>query len=225
MRLSPGPAVDESPSPAHYRPNATGPRRACAARSVRRRRRLSYASLPRHPHPKSDARATIRPALLAISTGGMRVHQLAISRRPLTYAARVGVLAALYFVAAKLSLLLAIPPGYATAVWPPSGLAVAAMLLAGNRLWPGVWLGVGAIALAGPKGMTEFATNWWTWWQGDVTGIIVFAPVILFWTARPSRGLSASKKIEATLFALVLAAAGYIVFGSGMASLGFSPAL
>ena len=220
------------------------------------------------------------------------MHQLAISRRPLTYAARVGVLAALYFVAAKLSLLLAIPPGYATAVWPPSGLAVAAMLLAGNRLWPGVWLGaavanltvndsgvaavligtgnaleavaaaalirrligvperfesgedvfkfvavaaatsavsatigVGAIALAGPKGMTEFATNWWTWWQGDVTGIIVFAPVILFWTARPSRGLSASKKIEATLFALVLAAAGYIVFGSGMASLGFSPAL
>jgi len=69
------------------------------------------------------------------------VHQLAISRRPLTYAARVGLLAALYFVAAKLSLLLAIPPGYATAVWPPSGLAVAAMLLAGSRLWPGVWLG------------------------------------------------------------------------------------
>jgi PAS domain-containing protein len=53
----------------------------------------------------------------------------------------------------------------------------------------------------------------------------VFAPLILFWTARPSRGLSTSKKIEATLFALVLAAAGYIVFGSGLTSLGFSPAL
>jgi signal transduction histidine kinase len=34
----------------------------------------------------------------------------------------------------------AIPPGYATAVWPPSGIAVAALLLAGSRLWPAVWL-------------------------------------------------------------------------------------
>jgi integral membrane sensor domain MASE1 len=51
------------------------------------------------------------------------------------------LLAAVYFVVAKLSLLLAIPPGYATAVWPPSGIALAAMLLGGTRLWPGVWLG------------------------------------------------------------------------------------
>ena len=51
------------------------------------------------------------------------------------------MLAALYFAAAKLSLMLAIPPGYATAVWPPSGLALAAILLAGNRVWPGIWLG------------------------------------------------------------------------------------
>jgi len=50
-------------------------------------------------------------------------------------------LAAIYFAAAKFALLLAIPPGYATAVWPPSGIALAAVLLFGNRLWPGVWLG------------------------------------------------------------------------------------
>jgi signal transduction histidine kinase len=35
----------------------------------------------------------------------------------------------------------AIPPGYATAIWPPSGIAVAALLVAGGRLWPAVWLG------------------------------------------------------------------------------------
>jgi diguanylate cyclase (GGDEF)-like protein len=46
-----------------------------------------------------------------------------------------------YFVAAKASLLLAIPPGYATAVWPPSGIALAALLLLGNRAWPGIWVG------------------------------------------------------------------------------------
>ncbi|HZS68178.1 MAG TPA: MASE1 domain-containing protein [Burkholderiales bacterium] len=56
-------------------------------------------------------------------------------------ALQVALLAVVYFTAAKLSLLLAIPPGYATAVWPPSGIALAALLLWGNRLWPGVWIG------------------------------------------------------------------------------------
>jgi signal transduction histidine kinase len=35
----------------------------------------------------------------------------------------------------------AIPPGYATAVWPPSGIAVAGLLLASPRLWPAVLVG------------------------------------------------------------------------------------
>ena len=51
------------------------------------------------------------------------------------------LVAAAYFGAAKLSLLVAIPPGYATAVWPPSGIAVAALMLGGPRLWPAVWAG------------------------------------------------------------------------------------
>ncbi len=51
------------------------------------------------------------------------------------------VLAVAYFLAAKASLLLAIPPGYASAVWPPSGIALAALLLYGGRVWPGVWVG------------------------------------------------------------------------------------
>ncbi len=49
--------------------------------------------------------------------------------------------AAMYYVAGKLALLLAIPPGYATAVWPASGLALAAVLLWGYRVWPGILLG------------------------------------------------------------------------------------
>ena len=40
--------------------------------------------------------------------------------RPVAYLARVVSLAAVYFCAAKLALLVAIPPGYATAVWPAS---------------------------------------------------------------------------------------------------------
>ena len=54
---------------------------------------------------------------------------------------QIGALALAYFVTARLSLSLAIPPGYATAVWPPSGIALAAILLAGPRAWPGVWIG------------------------------------------------------------------------------------
>jgi len=49
--------------------------------------------------------------------------------------------AAAYFAAGKLALLLAIPPGYATAVWPAAGIALAAALILGPRILPGVLLG------------------------------------------------------------------------------------
>jgi signal transduction histidine kinase len=46
-----------------------------------------------------------------------------------------------YFLAAKLGLTLATVGVTVTLVWPPSGVAVAAMLLGGRRVWPGVALG------------------------------------------------------------------------------------
>src|ERR671931_226345 len=51
------------------------------------------------------------------------------------------ILAAAYAVAGWLGLWLAIPPGYATALWPASGLALAGVLMGGARVWPGIWLG------------------------------------------------------------------------------------
>lgn len=51
------------------------------------------------------------------------------------------VTAIAYGVTGRLGLLLAIPPGYATAIWPPSGIALAALLVGGVRVWPGVVLG------------------------------------------------------------------------------------
>src|SRR5258708_3965064 len=57
----------------------------------------------------------------------------------------VVLLAAGYFSAAKVALLVAIPPGYATAVWPPSGIALASVLLLGYRIWPGIWLGASLV--------------------------------------------------------------------------------
>jgi signal transduction histidine kinase/CheY-like chemotaxis protein len=51
------------------------------------------------------------------------------------------LVAAVYFVAAKLGLRLAFANASATAVWPPTGIALAALLLLGPRAWPGVFLG------------------------------------------------------------------------------------
>src|SRR5438105_1232150 len=50
-------------------------------------------------------------------------------------------LAAVYVLAGKLGLLLAFVHASATAVWPPTGIALAAFLLLGYRVWPGIFLG------------------------------------------------------------------------------------
>lgn len=50
-------------------------------------------------------------------------------------------LAATYYLTGKLGLLLAVPPGYATLMWPPSGLSIAALLIFGTNRWPGILLG------------------------------------------------------------------------------------
>src|ERR1043166_2668820 len=50
-------------------------------------------------------------------------------------------LAAIYFCAGKFGLSLAFVNRSASAVWPPAGIALAALLLFGFRLWPGVFLG------------------------------------------------------------------------------------
>ena len=49
--------------------------------------------------------------------------------------------ALIYYVTARLSLMLAIAPGYATSIWPPAGIALAAVLVFGDRAAPGIWLG------------------------------------------------------------------------------------
>lgn len=54
---------------------------------------------------------------------------------------KAAILAVLYMVTGKLGLLLALPPGYATVIWPPSGIALGALIVHGWRLWPGILLG------------------------------------------------------------------------------------
>jgi PAS domain S-box-containing protein len=174
------------------------------------------------------------------------------------------LLASGYFFAGRLGQLLAVPPSYATAIWPASGIALAGILLLGNRVWPGLFLGavlvngwtplwgadsfvaagssmllpasisigataqalIGAylirrfvgfpnaliqdrlvlafLALGGPVACfvgsswgvaslvffevtdgSHVALNWWTWWVGDVIGVIIFAPATLIGFSHP----------------------------------------
>jgi signal transduction histidine kinase len=50
-------------------------------------------------------------------------------------------LATIYFVAARLGLMMDAVAGFATLVWPPTGIALAALVILGYRVWPGVFIG------------------------------------------------------------------------------------
>jgi PAS domain S-box-containing protein len=213
------------------------------------------------------------------------VPESVISVERISYLGRLLLLAAVYFAAAKLSLFLAIPPGYATPVWPPSGIALAATLLLGNRLWPGIWLGAALAnltvessivtamligtgntleALAGatlvrrfmgvprifervqhvivfvaaaassaavaatvallplsfshPLSSTGIFSNWCTWWQGDLSGMLIVTPLILTWTRQHDTAWPIAKKVELAGFAVLLLITAHFVFAADAAA-------
>lgn len=60
---------------------------------------------------------------------------------PTLYAAKVAAIAGAYYLSAKLGLSLAHATSSVTAIWPPTGIALAALVLWGPSVWPGVALG------------------------------------------------------------------------------------
>jgi signal transduction histidine kinase len=60
---------------------------------------------------------------------------------------RIALLTAVYAGVGRLGLTMDPVGGFATLVWPPSGIALAALLLYGRRLWPGVFLGASIVNL------------------------------------------------------------------------------
>jgi len=193
--------------------------------------------------------------------------------------ASVLFVAFLYFAAAKLGLMVAFVNSSVTTIWPPSGLALAALLAFGWPMLIGVALGaflvnistglplvialaiacgntlqayVGARLLAkvidfrrdltrlrdlvalivlggfvstlvaasigtfalvqGQQAPAELAASvWLTWWAGDAMGVIMIAPLVLAWLARPRWDYARRRGLElgvlfATLALLNLAA-------------------
>ena len=194
-------------------------------------------------------------------------------------AGQVLLLALAYFASAKLALLLAIPPGYATPIWPASGIALAAMLVAGRAIWPGVWLGslaanlsiegsvLSALVIAsGSAAQSTLASwaigrhvgvpyrfaevqqvikfvglcivcatpaasvalvplalshsmsgrdlfwNWWTWWQGDTSGMLVATPLILSWVSKTASPWDLRRALEALALSILLLGSSYFIF-------------
>jgi len=57
------------------------------------------------------------------------------------HGAKLAVIAGSYYVSARIGLDLAFATGSVTAIWPPTGIALAALVLWGSSMWPGVALG------------------------------------------------------------------------------------
>ena len=55
--------------------------------------------------------------------------------------AAVVALATIYVIVARLGLMMDAVAGFATLVWPASGISLAALLIFGFRLWPGIFIG------------------------------------------------------------------------------------
>jgi signal transduction histidine kinase len=197
------------------------------------------------------------------------------------YAATVVGLGAIYVVAARLGLRLDAVAGFATLVWPASGISLAALVLFGYRLWPGVFLGavianlltgapllaalgigvgntleavvgtyalrripgfrpsldrvrdvVALIALAAGLGTMISATigvaslylagivridgaakAWRAWWLGDLIAILVVAPALLVFAARPVPQWPRPRLPEMAALVAAMLAIGLVTFG------------
>ncbi len=193
----------------------------------------------------------------------------------------IGVLTLIYFVAGYLSLKLAIVNPSASPVWPPAGIALAALLVFGYRVWPaifigaflvnittagnfftslgiasgnaleavcGAWLvnrfagatqvfdrpqnvfkfalaamisttvspslGVTSIALGGFAHWSNYGQIWTTWWLGDASGDLVFAPLLLLWSIPTTqRKWHRAEVIEVSVLLLLLLVLAELVFG------------
>src|SRR5262249_25646339 len=100
--------------------------------------RLVEDPAPYPPQPLAAMRGTAPPSYGHARTGRSMSADL---WQRLPSLVLISGIAAAYWATGRLALLLAIPPGYATAIWPPAGLAFAAILLCGARVWPGIVLG------------------------------------------------------------------------------------
>jgi len=101
-------------------------------------------------------------------------------------AATFVVLAGVYFVAGKLGLSLAFANPSASPVWAPTGIALAALLLLGARVWPAIFVGAFLVNLTTAGGVETSL--------GIATGNTLEAVTGSWLTARYAGGLDAFER-------------------------------
>jgi signal transduction histidine kinase/integral membrane sensor domain MASE1/ActR/RegA family two-component response regulator len=127
----------------------------------------------------------------------------------------IALLAAIYFASAKFGLSLAFVAEQVSSVWPPTGIALAAILLFGFRLWPGIALGA---FIANVTANEPFFTA-----AGIAAGNTLEAVVAAWLLKRVAKFENGLQRIS-DVIALILLAAGFSTMISatiGVASLCF----
>ena len=76
----------------------------------------------------------------SVVNGGLRARFSGLDDR-VRYVLALLAVAAAYTASGKLGLNLAFATRSVTAIWPPTGIALAALILGGYRLWPAIALG------------------------------------------------------------------------------------
>src|SRR6478672_10071969 len=74
-------------------------------------------------------------------------------------------------------------------------------------------IGVTSLALSGFADWARYGAVWVTWWLGDATGDLIFAPVVILWAIAPPPRWSNKKALEVGLLLLLLVALSEAVFG------------
>jgi signal transduction histidine kinase len=111
----------------------------------------TVAGLPSSVDGDGDGRHSV-----ALPVGGD--HFPSGAGRAFPWLAQVGLLAAVYYLSGRLGLELSYR-SIASPVWPPSGVAVAVLLLFGLRTWPGVTVGGALLGLHnGAFGLADAGT-------------------------------------------------------------------
>ena len=140
------------------------------------------------------------PPFLATSPNGPTTIEGKPARRHAPpYLVELALLVATYSGAAKLGLTMAFVAEQVTAVWPPTGIALAALLLFGERLWPGVAIGAFLVNLSTNAPI------------GAAAGIAVgntFEALLGVWLLRRVVGFDHALRRAKDVFALVILAAG-----------------
>ena len=77
--------------------------------------------------------------------------------------------------------------------------------------------GVTSVALDGFADWTNYGGIWVTWWLGDVTGDLIFTPLVLLWGMKWKLTWKKQEAVEVGVLLLLLTVLSAVVFGGWLA--------